>query len=343
MVRQFIMPVFIAALLSAMVMPIHKSITRKIGDRHNLSAIITVIGVLLVVVVPLSILITVVVSQAVNVGQSVTPWIQQFAKEPGITTVYLEKLPFYHEILPYRDVIFTKVGELISHLSSYLVNSLSSFTKMTMGVIFNTVIMLYVTFYFLNDGAKLLWKILYFLPLKDENEKQLLARFTSVTRATVKGTIIIGLVQGAICGTAFALAGIEGPVFWGTVMAVMSVVPVVGTAIVWFPALIIIGIMGNITGVIILIVFCGLIAGNIDNILRPRLVGKDTEMHDLFVLFGTLGGISMFGIIGIILGPIVTALFITLWDIYGEAFAEYLPEVHRSTENIIPDSDNKSE
>ncbi len=176
-------------------------------------------------------------------------------------------------------------------------------------------------------GDILLQKILYFLPLDDENEQRLLDRFTSVTRATLKGTLIIGIMQGSICGVAFAIAGIEGPVFWGSLMAVMSIVPAFGTAIIWGPALIILALLGDFSGVLILAVLCGAVAGNLDNIVRPRLVGKDTEMHDLFVLFGTLGGISMFGLLGIIIGPIVAALFITVWEIYGDTFREYLPGV----------------
>jgi predicted PurR-regulated permease PerM len=110
-------------------------------------------------------------------------------------------------------------------------------------------------------------------------------------------------------------------------MAVMSIIPVFGTAIVWGPALGILALQGDFIGVSILAVLCGGVVGNLDNILRPRLVGKDTEMHDLFVFFGTLGGISMFGMLGIILGPIVAALFITIWEIYGQVFEAYLPEV----------------
>ena len=170
-------------------------------------------------------------------------------------------------------------------------------------------------------------KILYFLPLHDRDEQLLLRRFTSVARATIKGTLIIGIMQGAICGLAFALAGIEGPVFWGTVMAVMSIIPAFGTAIIWVPALIVLALTGRFQRGGHPGVLCGAVAGNLDNVIRPRLVGKDTEMHDLFVLFGTLGGIAMFGLLGIIIGPIVAALFITVWEIYGDAFREHLPDV----------------
>ena len=327
MIHQFLMAIFMAGLFSAMVSPLHHRLTAKLRGRENLASVLTVIGIVLLVLTPLAILITLVVAQAISVGQSVTPWVQGFIKEPSTLSALMEKIPYYEEILPYRDIIIQKAGEMVGAVSTFLIDSLSSFTKVTIDAIFSSVIMLYVMFYFLSMGNVLLAKILYFLPLDDNNEQKLLKRFTSVARATIKGTLIIGIMQGAICGIAFALAGIQGPVFWGSVMAVMSIIPAFGTAIIWLPALVILALTGHFGGVVILAVLCGAVAGNLDNVLRPRLVGKDTEMHDLFVLFGTLGGISMFGLLGIILGPIVAALFITIWEIYGEAFKKYLPNV----------------
>ncbi|MCI5143306.1 MAG: AI-2E family transporter, partial [Candidatus Electrothrix sp. ATG1] len=199
----------------------------------------------------------------------------------------------------------------------------------------------------LSMGEVLLKKILYYLPMAHEDEERLLLRFTSVAGATMKSTFIIGILQGGLCGFAFFWAGIQGAVFWGTVMAVLSIIPAVGTAVVWIPALIILAIGGDFSGVIILAVVCGAVAGNLDNLLRPRLVGKDTEMHDLFVLFGTLGGIALFGVLGIIIGPIISALFITIWEIYGDAFHDYLPEVGSLSpdvptteeEEVVPDKE----
>ena len=327
MINQFLMAIFMAGLFTAMVSPTHRWLERKLGGKELLASALTVLGIVLLVLAPLAILITVVVGQAISVGQSVTPWVQGFIDSPTTVTAYLEKIPYYEQILPYRDIIIQKAGELVGTLSSFLIDSLSSFTKLTINAIFSSIIMLYVMFYFLTMGNVLLEKILFFLPLADHDEQKLLARFTSVTRATIKGTLIIGVMQGTICGIAFAIAGIEGPVFWGSLMAVLSIIPAFGTAIIWGPALLILALLGDFTGVVILAVLCGAVAGNLDNILRPRLVGKDTEMHDLFILFGTLGGISMFGLLGIIIGPIVSALFITVWQIYGDAFKEYLPDV----------------
>lgn len=338
MIHQFLMPMFMAGIFSAILSPAHRWLSAKIGGRENLASILVLIGIVVLVLAPLSILIGVVVGQAISVSQSVTPWVQSFINEPTAITAYMEKLPYYQELLPYRAVIIEKAGLVVGNISTFLINSLSEVTKLTVTAIFSSVIMLYVMFYFLTMGEVLLTKILYFLPLHDRDERRLLRRFTSVTKATLKGTLIIGALQGGLCGLAFALAGIQGPVFWGTVMAVMSIIPAFGTAIVWVPALIILALKGQFLGVGILAVLCGAVAGNLDNVLRPRLVGKDTEMHDLFVLFGTLGGISMFGILGIILGPIVAALFITIWEIYGKAFEAYLPDVGPLFSHPSPES-----
>jgi predicted PurR-regulated permease PerM len=323
MIRQFLMPIFMAGIFAAILRPAHDWLTGKIGGRTNLASLLISVGIIILVLIPLSFLVGVVVTQAISVGQSVSPWVQSFIKEPTAMTSYLEQIPYYHQILPYRALIVEKTGQAVGHLSTFLINSLSAVTVQTVSAVISCVIMLYVMFYFLVMGEALLTKILGFLPLHDDDEHRLLHRFTSVTKATLKGSLIIGALQGIICGAAFALAGIQGPVFWGTVMAVMSIVPVFGAAIIWLPTLVILALQGDWLGVGILAVLCGAVAGNLDNVLRPRLVGKDTEMHGLFVFFGTLGGISLFGILGIIIGPIVAALFITIWEIYGKAFEPY--------------------
>jgi predicted PurR-regulated permease PerM len=340
MIRQFLMSIFMAGLFSAMSSPLHRKVTQRLEGRATLASALVVSGVFCLILVPLVLLIGVVLGQAMHVGQSVTPWVNSFAKEPGLLSDYAEKIPYYEQILPYRDTILTKAGELVGSISGLLINSLSSITKMTVNALFNVVIMLYVMFFFLTEGGALLRKILYYLPMVHEDEERLLRRFTSVARATMKSTLIIGFIQGMLCGLAFLLVGIQGAAFWGTVMAVLSIIPAAGTALVWGPALIIFVVKGEFLGAIGLGLICGVLAGNLDNFLRPRLVGKDTEMHDLFVLFGTLGGISLFGILGIIIGPIIAALFITIWEIYEDAFGEYLPEVGElhmdETEEVTP-------
>ncbi len=327
MIRQFLMAIFMAGLFSAMTTPAHSWLTQRLNNRENLASILIIVAIVCLILIPLTLLISVVISQAVHVGQSVTPWIESFIEEPTILSDYISKIPYYEVFLPYRDMILEKAGELVGIITNLLIDSLGSLGRITINALFNAVIMLYVMFYFLTMGNVLLKKILYYLPMAHKDEERLLRRFTSVAGATIKSTFIIGILQGGLCGLAFFWAGIQGAVFWGTVMAVLSIIPAVGTAIVWIPALGILAIGGDFSGAIVLAIICGIVAGNLDNVLRPRLVGKDTEMHDLFVLFGTLGGIALFGVLGIIIGPIISALFITIWEIYGDAFHEYLPEV----------------
>ena len=157
-----------------------------------------------------------------------------------------------------------------------------------------------------------------YLPLRETEKELVLDKFVSVTRATLRGTLVIGIIQGTLGGLSFWAAGIDGALFWGTMMVVLSVLPVVGGALVWVPAVIVLAIQGQWQSALGLTLFNALIVGSVDNVLRPRLVGRDTEMHDLMILFSTLGGIAAFGPMGFIIGPILAAVFVTSWEIFGD-------------------------
>ena len=193
-------------------------------------------------------------------------------------------------------------------------------------------------FFFLIYGRPVLDQMLYYLPLSNSDKDLMLEKFISVSRATVKGTLVIGIVQGGLAGLAFAVAGIKGAVFWGTVMVVLSIIPAVGAALVWIPAVVYLLATGEVGGGIGLLVWCGGVVGTADNFLRPRLIGQDTKMPDLLVLLGTLGGLSLFGAVGVIIGPIVAALFLTIWDIYGTAYKDVLTEPQAAEPVPVPAS-----
>lgn len=330
MIRNFLMALLLAGIFSAMAQPVYKKIAQLLGGRQRAASLITIALFIIVILVPISGLVSVVTAQAIKVGQSVTPWVQRQIEQPAAFSEYLQRIPFYDEILPYHSQIISKAGELASRISVFLVNSLSAGAIGTVNFIFMFFVFLYVSYFFLIDGKLLLDRILLYLPLEDMNEQRLLDRFTSVTRATLKGTALIGVMQGTLAGVAFAVVGIEAAVFWGTVMTALSIIPALGSALVWVPAAIILAASGSYFKAVGLTLFCALIVGSLDNVLRPRLVGKDTQMHDLMIFFGTLGGIALFGLIGFIIGPIIAALFVTIWDIYGEVFKEYLPRTSAS-------------
>lgn len=327
MIRQFIMPLIIAGIFSSLCYPIYNRFETWFGGRQAFASAVTIIIIVFVVIVPLSGLLGIVASQAVKIGTVAKPWISQKISEPNAMSDLIHSLPFYDTIEPYRSQIISKTGELVGSMSSFIIDKISSATIGTLNIIISVFIMLYCMFFFFIEGEGILKKILYYLPLEDHDERRLLDKFTSVTRATLKGTLVIGILQGGLAGLAFAVLGIHSAVFWGTVMAVLSVIPSIGSAIIWLPAVIFLVATGHIAKGVILFVFCAFVVGSMDNLLRPKLVGKDTEMHELMILFGTLGGIFMFGMIGMIIGPVIAALFVTVWDIYGIEFKDILPEV----------------
>ena len=327
MIRQFLMAIFLAGIFSALSYPLYRRFERWFKGRRSLASLVTLFLIVVVVILPLGGLLGIVTGQAIKVGEAAKPWVQKQLAEPDAVSTALKSLPFYDRIEPYRSLILKKAGEMVGGISGFLISRLSSVTLGTANFIFMLFIMLYTMFFFFMDGDKLIDKILYYLPLEDHDERRMLNKFTSVTRATLKGTAVIGLLQGTLAGAAFAVVGIHSAVFWGTIMAVLSFIPGIGTALVWVPAAIILAATGHPGKAIGLGVFCGAVVGSIDNLLRPILVGRDTQMHELMILFGTLGGIIMFGVVGIIIGPIIAALFVTVWDIYGVAFQDVLPNV----------------
>lgn len=320
MVRSFLMAILLAGIFSALAQPLFRGIDRLTGGRKNLSSLLTVLILLLMVILPLAGLLGIVASQAIKISSSIKPWIDQWASSPGALEQWTQTLPFAESLRAYRGVILQKAGELVGTASSFLFSNLSSLTLATINFIFLFFVFLYTMFFFLKEGRLLLDRIVLHVPLPGATTRRMLDKFTSVTRATVKGTLVIGVIQGGLAGLGFWAAGIESALFWATIMSVMSVIPSIGTSLIWIPAVIILAVSGHIAKAVGLLLFCALVVGSIDNLLRPWLVGRDTQLHELMIFFGTLGGISLFGIMGFIVGPIIASLFVTVWDIYGETF-----------------------
>jgi predicted PurR-regulated permease PerM len=293
-----------------------------------MASVLTLLLVVVVVVTPLVTLAGIVVAQAVEISHSVTPWVKQQLSEPSQLGRLLERVPYLDQIVEqvqaYSAQIIEKLGELASRVSSFLVNSLSAATRGTVGFLFQLFIMLYAMFFFLVGGREVLERTMGYVPLRDADKELMLDKFVSVARATLKGTFVVGIVQGALAGLGFAVAGIGGAAFWGTLMAALSIVPALGAALIWVPAVIYLFAVGKTVAAVGLGLWCALVVGTVDNFLRPKLVGADTKMPDLLILLSTFGGLSMFGAVGFVLGPIIAALFVAVWQIYGAAFGGVL-------------------
>jgi predicted PurR-regulated permease PerM len=232
----------------------------------------------------------------------------------------LARVPYMDRLEPLRGEIMSRAGDLVGTVGTFLANALSAATRGTVLFIFHFFIMLYAMFFLLMDGPRMLRAVMAHLPLGEDDKTRMLERFTSVTRATLKGTVLIGSLQGLLSGVAFWVVGIDGTIFWTTLMVVLSIIPGIGGALVWVPAVIVLIAQGQFGAGLGLAIYCAIVVGSVDNILRPRLVGRDTKMHDLLVLFSTLGGLAVFGASGFIVGPILAALFITVWEIFGATF-----------------------
>jgi len=330
MIKGFLVAVFFAAVFGGLAYPLFQRLTRWFRGRRSLASVTTVLLVFLLIILPLIGLVGIITAEALQVSQDVRPWLERQMTQPDELDRLLESLPLVDQLAPYKDQIQAKAGELTAWVGTFMVNALAATGKGTAIFIFQLFIMLYAMFFFLLDGPRLLDKILYYVPLGPKAEEQKVARFVRATRATINGSLIIGIVQGTLAGGALYVAGIGGAAFWGTIMAVLSIIPGVGTALVWVPAAIYLFATGHTTAAILLSAWCIAVVGTVDNVLRPWLVGRDTKMSDLLILLSTLGGLLMFGALGIIIGPIVAALFVTIWELYGVAFKDWLPEVRES-------------
>jgi predicted PurR-regulated permease PerM len=178
--------------------------------------------------------------------------------------------------------------------------------------------MLYMLFFLFRDGRQIGRTIRAAMPLSDEYNARLLARFAAVVRATVKGNVVIAVIQGTIGGVTFWFLGIQGALLWGTLMTFLSLLPAVGAALVWVPAAAYLVITGDAWKGVVLVFVGVMVIGLIDNLLRPVLVGRDTRLPDYVVLVSTLGGISIFGINGFVIGPLIAALFVSAWAIFRD-------------------------
>jgi predicted PurR-regulated permease PerM len=323
----------LGALLAGLCHPLYRWITRLLRGRRSLGAIVTLVILFIVVAGPLSAFLGVVVQQALTVSNQAIPWVQQHFGTASSFNAHdwlVQRFPTLADHVPSQAQLVESVGAVAKSIGGFLVTAASRMTATTAAFLLNLFVMVYAMFFFFRDGEKILEKMFYYLPLRDEDEGLMLQRFASITRATVKGTLVIGIIQGALAGFAFWVAGIDGSAFWGTIMAILSIVPGIGAALIWVPAVIYLLVTGEVLAGLLLFAWCAAVVGTVDNILRPILVGKDAKMPDLLILIGTLGGLFLFGPIGFIVGPIVCGLFLTVWEIYGATFKDILPPVKSS-------------
>lgn len=328
MISNFLIALVMAAIFAGLLHPTQHWLSARLRGRTNLTAILLLLATLLAIVLPLAGLAGIVATEAVHVSQQVRPWVQELIARDGPLTDSLPDWALrYVELLdPYRDSILNKLAEVASSVGTWLVSNVSTVTQGTIGFLLSLFVMAYAMFFFLKDGPRLVAALKSHLPLSAEDRDLVVGRGLAVTRASLKGILIVGAIQGTLVGIGLWAAGISAPAFWGTIAFVLSAVPGLGAPIIWVPAAGYLALTGQVGWAIGLALWGAVVVGLVDNILRPLIVGRDAKLPDLIVLVSILGGIGMFGVMGIVLGPVLAAMLDTMLGIYRRVFAQWLPE-----------------
>jgi predicted PurR-regulated permease PerM len=320
---------FFGAILWALVVtiafaPIHDRLALLMPKRKNTVTLVTMLAVIALVIIPTFVVGSMMVEEAINTYNSLQSReidIGKFIRdlEAAMPDTIRKQLDRFGP---------TDINELQTRLSSVLTSGLQLFAREAVSIgqgAFNFIltlgVMLYLTFFLLRDGRYLTRRIGEVVPLRSEQRGALFQKFTTVIRATVKGSVIVAVVQGILGGTLFAILDIRAALLWGVVMGLLALIPAVGTGLVWLPMGIYLLVTGSIWQGVVMLLFGFLIISMVDNVLRPILVGQDTRMPDYVVMISTLGGLSVMGINGLVVGPVIAAMFISAWEIFGESRA----------------------
>ncbi|WP_313808338.1 AI-2E family transporter [Sphingobium sp.] len=305
----------IAAILFA---PVNQALLEMMPRRRNRSAALTLLLIIALVIVPAIILAMALVQEAtifyakVQSGEiNFAAMFEQFqASLPSWAAAFLARLGITN-----FDAVREMLGEGIASSFRTVAAQALQIGQSAFSFLMALGVMLYLTFFLLRDGPRLAAMVDRAAPMRTAYRRALMEQFVIVTRATIKGSIVVAIVQGVIGGVVFWALGLPGALLWGVLMGAFSLIPAVGTGLIWVPVAIYLFVTGAVVKGLIL-AFCGMfVIGMVDNILRPILVGRETRIPDYVVLITTLGGIDLFGFNGIIIGPVIAALFIATWNI----------------------------
>ncbi|WP_165798928.1 AI-2E family transporter [Shimia abyssi] len=318
LVRPFLAALALAAIFSALVQPFYTRVLVRTGMREGLASTITVLVGVLLVVGPLIGVGYLATAQASGLVAGADQVIETLSKDAaalkGGTYEFPSWVPFDQELTEAGPLVFEKAESLLGSAASFLTSELSHLTNGTAKFFLSLFTFLYAMFFFLPLKESAFRPILKNSGLSADLQDKLHERIVSVSRATIKGTLLIGVIQGALGGLGFWAAGIEGPAFWAVVMAIAAAIPGIGATGVVFGGAAYLAFQSEFPAAIGLALWAGLVVGTIDNVLRPSLVGRDAQMSDLMIFVSTLGGLALFGASGLIFGPVIAGVFIAVWQ-----------------------------
>lgn len=319
MLWPYIMGLFWAAVIAALFYPVYSWINARV-KQENVSSMLTILLIMVIVALPLAIVGSITVQQTVGLTEQLRdPATIDQAKEYADTILANDMV---ERIIGEGDVE-TRIQEATSFASDKALEWVQAGSGNVLMVLVNLLVMLYALYYMFKDGPEWLQRLMHLVPLGDENEKVLFEKFVSTSKATLKGTILLGGLQGVMGGLMFWALGIPSAAFWGLVMVVLSIIPAVGAPLVWAPTAVYLLATGNMWQAIVMIVV-GVLISLSDNLLRPPLVGRDIQMHPVVILLSTIGGLALFGLSGVVIGPMVAAFFLAFLQMYEAKYKRQL-------------------
>jgi predicted PurR-regulated permease PerM len=317
--QPFFYAVFWAILIASVFSPLYKWINRKVVN-PNLCAGLTMLGIIVCIILPVILLIDLLVVEIIDIYQSFSSYSSNWMGTFSEALKSLSKKPLFAKLHWNQAFLISKSQEVFKILTDYVFNHISAFTQNTILVVVQFAVMLYSLFFFLRDGRKLATTIKANIPVDNKHLDHFIHQFLNTAKASLKFTFIIGGIQGFLGGMIFYITGIERALVWGVLMFGLSIVPAIGCSLIWVPAGIIMLLLGNIWQGVAILLFGALVISSVDNLLRPVLLGRDTQMHSLLIFLSTLGGIAAFGFSGFILGPVIASLFLAAWQLFPEIY-----------------------
>ena len=329
LIMPFFAPLFWSVAIAIIFRPMYVRLSNKFPAWPNVNALATLLVCVVIVILPAIFLVVSIGAQGLDLYQRIDSGeidLQQQLdrlqdKMPAVQG-WMERHDLSMENLPEKATAAALAGGQVIAQSTLNIGQNIFRFMIAMGI------MLYVMFFLIRDGQKLVSLLTRALPLSKNRATLLFTKFVEVTRATVKGNIIIAIVEGALGGFIFWVLGIPGALLWGVVMAILSLIPIIGPGLIWVPVAFYMLVTGSYVSAIVLIAFGSIVIGLVDNFLRPILVGRDTKLPDYLVLLSTLGGLTFFGFNGFVIGPVIAALFTVVWGIFIREFKhEVVPSV----------------
>lgn len=309
-----------AVFIAIVFWPLHLRFLRGSHGRPNIAAAASLTVILIIVILPLGLIVA-------SITQEASVLVEKLRSgEIQVGTYYkhfVDALPEWMRGILRRfgladlSLLQQKLLTVLGNSSQVVTSRVLDVGQFTLDFVVGFFLMLYMLYFMFRDGERLARSVARAIPLQPQHTRQLLQQFTIVVRATVKGNIAVALVQGALGSAAFWFLGLPGALLWGAVMAVLSLLPAIGAALVWGPVAAWYFFTGEPVKAIGLVLWGALVIGLVDNVLRPILVGKDTRLPDYLVLLATLGGIVVFGLNGFVIGPVIAAVFLVSWEMLG--------------------------